>query len=338
MNEEHSSVTQENRAHLQQQASSYIENKQWALAQEVLIELLSHDNNDQKMLYAYMTTLDGVGQYEALLEQAQQTLEKYPNDAYAHAFKARALQKLEAFSEATIANDQALLLDTNLSLAWINRSGLQLLQRKFTEALRSSQRAVDLAPHDARSWANRGVALLNFGRLLDALYAFEQGILCDPSNIFSRNMKSDVLLQLGRWNEAVINARETIAIDPTNLDAHTFAMNGLRALENFEELGIVAKELAHLDPEDFNAWENYIRAMRGTGNFEEAHDAFKYFFKLDWGDPRMWTLKADTLYRLQRYQEAVADADEAIALDPEYAPAHRIREKSLKLMYQRKKR
>src|SRR5450759_1071133 len=69
--------------------------------------------------------------YQEMLATAQQLRELDPSSAEALALKARALQKLERMSEATIANDQALLLDTNLPLAWINRSGLQLLQQKF---------------------------------------------------------------------------------------------------------------------------------------------------------------------------------------------------------------
>ncbi len=295
-------------------------------------------SDDEKTLYEHMTALDGAGHYEQLLEQAQQTLEKYPNDAPSLAFKARALQKAQELSAATVANDQALLLDNNLPLAWINRSGLQLLQGKFTEALRSSQRAIELAPDDARAWANRGVALLNFDNDFEALQAFEQSIRLDPTSVFALNMKSDVLLRMGRWHDVVATVRQSLAIDSTNTETLSSAMQALRALENYEELLVVAKELTRLDPEYSIAWENYIRALRGMGKFEEANEVFELFLKLHWDDARMWAMKADTLYRLQRYREAVADADRAIELDPEYQPAHRIREKSLKLMYQRKKR
>jgi hypothetical protein len=39
---------------------------------------------------------------------------------------------------------------------------------------------------------------------------------------------------------------------------------------------------------------------------------------------------------MQRYREAASVADYAIALNQEYSPARRIRERALKLMYQRK--
>jgi predicted RNA polymerase sigma factor len=59
--------------------------------------------------------------------------------------------------------------------------------------------------------------------------------------------------------------------------------------------------------------------------------------ELEPNDERLWTLKADTLYRLSRYREAVNAADNALQINREYQPAKRIHEKAVKLMYQKKK-
>ena len=331
-------LMQDDREQLRQQAYLHLHEKQWIQAQHLFAELLAHDEADEDTFRGLMTSLDGAGQFEALLAQAQHVLEHRPNAAYALAFKARALQKLNHLSEATIANDQALLLDTNLPLAWINRSGLQLLQQKFPEALRSAQHAVEIASHDARAWANMGVALLNFGSLLEALNAFNQSLACDATNLFAFTMKSEILLKLGRLADVVTNTEQTLRIDPTNSEALSLAIQALRSLERFEALQQTAKELTRLDPENVLAWENYIRGLRGIGNFEEAHEAFEQLLDLDPNNVRFWTLKADTLYRLLRYREAIATADHAIYLNPEYPPARRIREQALKRMYQQKRK
>ena len=341
MDEEYSiqhtqALMQDDREQLRRQAFQYLEEKQWTLAQPIFAELMAHDGANEDILRGSMAVLDGAGEFEALLAQAQHVLEHSVNAAYALAFKARALQKLNFLSEATIANDQALLLDTTLPLAWINRSGLQLLQQKFPEALRSAQRAVEVAPQDARAWANKGLALLNFESLLEGLDAFNQSLVCDPNYLFAFEMKSEILLQLGRLADVVINTEQTLRIDPTNIEALSFASQALRSLERYEELQRTAKELTRLDPENVFAWENYVRGLRGTGNFEEANEVFEPLLDLDPANVRFWTLKADTLYRLLRYREAVATADHAIYLDPNYPPARRIREQSLKRMYQRK--
>ena len=79
-----------------------------------------------------------------------------------------------------------------------------------------------------------------------------------------------------------------------------------------------------------------MRALRGLGKFEEANLALDQVLELDPGNVRFITMKADTLYRLKRYRQAAHSAQQAISLDSEYPPAHRIREKALKLMYQHK--
>ncbi|GAC1431190.1 MAG: hypothetical protein NVS9B9_05480 [Ktedonobacteraceae bacterium] len=331
-------LMQDDREQLRQQAYHHLHEKQWTLAQHLFAELLEHDGANEDLFRGSLAALDGAEQFEALLAQAQNVLEHTTNAAYALAFKARALQKLNFLSEATIANDQALLLDTNLPLAWINRSGLQLLQQKFPEALRSAQHAVEVAPDDARAWANKGVALLNFDRLLEGLTAFNQSLVCDPTNLFALKMKSEILFKLGRLAEVVTNTEQILRIDPTNSEALSLVMQALRSLERYEELQQTAKELTRLDPENVFAWENYVRSLRGTGAFEAANEALERLLDLDPGNVRFWTMKADTLYRLLRYREAVATADHAIYLNPEYPPARRIREQALKRLYQRKKK
>src|SRR5207247_7492059 len=113
--------------------------------------------------------LDRLGDYEKMYELAQTATQVDPGSAMALACKARALQKLEHISEATIANDQALLLDTNLPLAWFNRGGQQLLQNHPEEALRYADRAIELDPSDARTWCNKALALLRMNRLYEEI-------------------------------------------------------------------------------------------------------------------------------------------------------------------------
>ena len=224
---------QNDREQLRQHAYSSLQTKQWTRAQHLFAEMLMYDSTDEDVSRGLLTALDGAEQFEELLTQAQHVLEDSPNAAYALAFKARALQKLNHLSEATIANDSALLLDTHLPLAWINRSGLQLLQQKFPEALRSALHAVELAPSDARAWANKGVALLNVDSPLEGLDAFNTSLTCAPANLFALRMKSEILLRLGRLADVVATTEQILQIDPTNIEALSFATQALRSFDLF---------------------------------------------------------------------------------------------------------
>jgi len=134
---------------LRQSAREYVQAKRWAEARSAYAALLSNDKEDEDALTGLAGALEKLADYEAMYEAAQDAVQANPGSARALAYKARALQKLERLSEATIANDQALLLDTNLALAWFNRSGQQLLQEHFPEALRDGERSLQLDPDDA---------------------------------------------------------------------------------------------------------------------------------------------------------------------------------------------
>src|SRR5215469_18272336 len=134
---------------------------------------------------------------------AQRAAQIDPASAEALACKARALQKLERLSEATIANDQALLLDTNLALAWFNRSGQQLLQQRFPEALRYAERAIELDPTDPRSWTNKALAFANLNRPFEALEAVNRGLEQDADHLLGMQVKGEILRKYGRLNDIV---------------------------------------------------------------------------------------------------------------------------------------
>ena len=325
-------------AELRQQAHDHVQARRWTQAHAAYERLLAQNDLTDDDLLGYAATIDYLGQYEQLYEIAQHILEHTPESASGFAYKARALQKLERISEATIANDQALLLDMNLGLAWINRSGLQILQQKLPEALRSSQRAVEIVPEDARAWANKGVALLNYNRLAESLEAIDRSIELDAQNLFSLQIKAEILMKLGRLRDVVPVVRQALIIHPAHIPSLTQAVQIYRALEMYQDLKENAALLTHLTPDSLFAWEHYMRALRGQGEFEEANEVLDRMLEMDNSNVRFWTLKADTLYRLEHYREAVSAAERATRLDPDYPPAHRIYDKAIRLMYQKKGR
>ncbi len=336
--QEQASAPKEGVSLLRQRASEHLEAHRWLQAGETFSELLVYNEKDEDALLGLARVLDRIDHYEALYEIAQHLLEYNLSLAQGLAFKARALQKLERLSEATIANDQALLLDTHLPLAWINRSGLQLLQQKFPEALRSAQRATELAPDDERAWANKGVALLNFNHPLEAVTMFDHALEIDPNHLFSLQMKSEILCKLGRMRDAIPVIRHALGIDPHNVIVLTQGVQAFRALEQHDAMQELAKELTTLTPDSLFAWENYMRGLRGVGHYEEALPALDRVLELDTSNVRFWTLKADTFYRLERYREAAKVAEHAVRLYSDYPPARRIREKAVRMMYQKKKK
>src|SRR5438067_9709387 len=137
---------------LRHEAHNHLQGKQWHQAYTTFSELLQDDQDDVDALLGLALAVDRLGDYQKMYEFARSAAQIDPSSALALACQARALQKLDRISEATIANDQALLLDTNLALAWFNRCGQQLLQDHPEQALRYEERAIELDPTHARTW------------------------------------------------------------------------------------------------------------------------------------------------------------------------------------------
>src|SRR4051794_17111414 len=173
----------EEREKLQKQGRKHLREKCWQEASDIFTHLIEQDEEDTDALIGLALTLDQFGKYEQMYGFALRAVQLDPASAEALACKARALQKLERLSEATIANDQALLLDTNLALAWFNRSGQQLLQQRFPEALRYAERAIELDPSDPRSWTNKALAFANLNRPFEALEAVRHALEKDPNHL-----------------------------------------------------------------------------------------------------------------------------------------------------------
>ena len=321
---------------MRDQALGHAANRQWLEALDTFLLLLDIDPLDEKTLIEIADCLDHMNNFDLLYEITSQLIEKNPNFARALALQARALQKMGRLSEATIANDQALLLNKRLDLAWINRSGLQLLQGKFPEALRSSRRAIELAVEDSRAWSNRGVALLNFNRLEEALEAFDTSLRLDNTQFFAIQMKCEIFSRTGRMREILPLVERGLDLEPKNLNLLTKGIEAVRSLEMYTELCELSQQFINLSEDSPFAWEHYMRGLRGLGKFAEANKALDRLLELETADVGFWTLKADTLYRMERYREAVHAAEHACRINAEYAPAQRIYEKSLRLMYQRK--
>jgi len=323
---------------LRQEAHEHLRATRWNEARTEFNHLLEYDREDEDALIGLALAMDRLGEYEKMYETAQFAVQVDPGSALALACKARALQKLERISEATIANDQALLLDTNLALAWFNRSGQQLLQEHFPEALRYAERALELDPTDARVWSNKALALLSLGRPYEALEAVNQSLAHDPNFLLSLQAKGEILRRYSRLEEVIGTMSHALDIAPDDISSLNLMAHALRTLGQFDRLLEITQKLVLLTPDSQFAWDSHMCALRGLGRFEEAGEAIDRVLEFDPTNVRYLMIKADNLYRQQLYRKAVSVAEDALQIDDEYPPARRIHEKAMRMMYQYKKK
>ena len=332
------SNTVEEREKLRHEAHKYLQAKAWDEAYSAFNELLQDNQEDVDALLGFALTLDRLGDYLKMYEIARSASQIDPSSALALACQARALQKLERVSEATIANDQALLLDTNLALAWFNRSGQQLLQNHPEEALRYADRAIELDPGDARTWCNKALALVRMNRMYEALDVVNQSLALDPDFLLSLETKGEILRRYARFEEVIVTMDHALKLAPDDISALNLMANALRITGQFDRLLEITQRLMLLAPESPLSWDFHLSALRGTSHFEEANEVIDRILEFEPTNVRFLMFKADNLYRLQRYREAVSTSEQALKIDDEYPPARRIHEKAMRMMYQQKRK
>src|SRR5260370_15084166 len=252
---------------LQEQGRKHLLSRRWKEASDIFAHLIEQDEEDVDALIGLALALDHFGQYEQMYKLAQRATQLDPASAEALACKARALQKLDRISEATIANDQALLLDTNLPLAWFNRSGQQLVQQRFPEALRYAERAIELDPGDARSWTNKSLAFVNLNRPFDALEAVNQALKKDPDNMLGMQVKGEIQRKYGRLQEIVETMSHALEVHPTDVTSLNLSAYALRTLGESPQLYEVSSKLVELAPDELLSWNCHMCALRGLARF-----------------------------------------------------------------------
>jgi adenylate cyclase len=158
---------------------------------------------------------------------------------------------------------------------------------KLELAERSSLRALELDPELAEAHAARGMVLLAAGRLPEAEMAFEKASELDPQLFDARYFHGRALFQGGHFTEAAEMFRKATALR-----------------------------------DDYQAAYFAAQAMEADGDTEVAMDAYRVALataerrmELNPDDARAATMRAVSLARLGRVEEAVRWGERALEID-----------------------
>jgi tetratricopeptide (TPR) repeat protein len=179
-----------------------------------------------------------------------------------------------------------------------------MLQKRYHEALEAYEESVALDPYNSMSWNKLGIAHMNTGRYEDAVLAFQRAVEIDPFYSDAWNNMGDSLATLERPQEALESYNHALMINGNDL--HALLHKGI----SLQEIGDSAQAMG--------IYEEVIRLadreMRKHPNYAEY-------------DAEIWATKGEALFRLGRFEEAVAAYDAALQINPKYDAA--LRGKSL---------
>jgi len=170
---------------------------------------------------------------------------------------------------------------------WSNMGLVLHAQGEFAKALQSYDQALTLAPGHPDVHNNRGNALDKLGRRDEALESFDKAIAARPDYVNALYNRGTALLDLGRYEEALADFNAAVAVAPNHPESLCHRGNALFRLGRVEEAAECYARAATLAPQDPLILHNYALALRHTG----------------------------------RPREALQNAEQALRLLPDYAPA-----------------
>ena len=228
------------------------------------------------------------GELEAAEELARRATSAEPSFAPAHVVLGRVLLAQGRMLGAVAVLERAVALDGSVEASLVLGQAL-LQQQQFEPALDVVERAL-AADESAPVLALKGTILAALGRNREALAALDTALEADPRNGDACTERGMVLETLGRDEEALAAFQQAVQLAPDRPEAYA----GLGTL--------LVKA------------EQYEQALVPLGRALEIRPT-----------AQLQMTKGLALWKLERYDDAVAAFDEALRLDPANADATRYR-------------
>ena len=261
----------------------------------------------------------------------------------------------ERLKEIRELTDRAVALAPDHPMPWVAKAKLLLYEEKPKEAEQAARTAIDRGPEFDRGYTVRGEALMELGKKDEGLEVIKRGTEVGEGYLRARLVYGIRLKQAGQYNEAAVELGKVLKLDPDHPSAlHNLGEvyremgSETAALATLRKAWDVSK-----DPRSANSLGNLLLTMGREGealeyftkaynvkpyailarnlaeNYEklgQADEASRWYkIALDGFDQELLKggARADLLNgrsfclaKLDRFEEAFADIDEAMKLKP----------------------
>ena len=292
-----------------------------------------------------------LGRYADSITSYRRVVAVSPNNSLAIAFQCAALFQLDRHEDAIDTCEQALSVDGNWgnvspAFAWYYR-GLALRQLgRLETALSSFERAVSVDANNFQALAEQCETLTVLGQSVELLKN------CIPPAAVPTNEENSspsmiercgALPESDRSSQFIINTglQATVlcyerALSGNSQDITLWIQQGLalEQLGQFERAATAFAQAIELNSNHAIALVHHCGVLNQLQDYESALEACDRAFQVEggletWKAAYGWNQRSVALIGLQRHDEALAAANQAIEIEPRYAPAWNSRGLSL---------
>jgi tetratricopeptide (TPR) repeat protein len=200
------------------------------------------------------------------------------------------------------------------------RACVWTMNGRFAEAAADLERALELEPDSAFALHRFGGALNALDRHHEASVAYKRALDIDPDNAASWCERGRAFYLIDRNRKALRSLDRALELDETLADAHTLRGTVLAALGKRAKSRQAFKEALRLEPDNATTWYMQGAALVSVGRWEEATVSFGRAIAIA-PDDSTYLSRGEAYRMLGRYDEAIADFDEALRRNPGNADA-----------------
>jgi len=292
-------------------------------ANSLAIQLKAKDAN------AFVTRGDAnfeKGDWDSAIADYSRAIELDPKNARACRSRGYAKAKKKDWDGAIADYSRAIELEPNSEAAYSNRGIMKTEKKDWDGAIADYSRAIELDPKYVNNYINRGYAKKQKKDWDGAIADYSRAIELDPKFAIAYKNRGTVKREKKDWDGAIADYSRAIELDPK--DASAYSNRGTMKMEKKDWDGAIADYNHAIEFGDNDAMIYVWRGLAHTGLSDNASgkkeqtrqsiaavEDFTQSIQLS-PTAQSFYFRSTQYERLEQYEKALKDAEEAVRLDP----------------------
>jgi len=247
-----------------------------------------------------------------------------PGLAAAYVDRGVAFHDMGQYERAVKDFIRAVELRPNLAIAWGDLGVTYSSMRDWAHSIEAFNKAIELAPTDPVNFNNRCYAYNMTKGYDDAMRDCSKALEIDPKYMLAFVGRGNAYWNKGDYDRAIDNYSHALAIDPKR--ASTWMARGSANTDKGALDASIAdySEAIKLEPTrpiawNGRCWARVIKPKASTAELQLALEDCNKAIALETNLAAIFDSRALVYLKLGKYDEAIADYDRALALDPRMA-------------------
>lgn len=215
---------------------------------------------------------------------------------------------------------EATRINPNLIMPRVMLGDMYRSEGNYSDAVNEYEQVTKLDPYGASNWYKLGVGYQFLERLKDAASSYQKALKLEPKDAKSNMNLGLVQLYLGNTDQALQYAKKATQLAPKNAAAWSNLGVTLDSAGQYAKAEEAYRKSIDLDPDNPATLVNLATNLMAQNKAPEAAELMKRAVSIS-NTAALRKRYGDALAKAGRYDEAVAQYQQALKLDPKYYPA-----------------